>query len=122
MHEVGYVESLLPVLERRAAGRTVTRLGVRAGVLHRLVPASFQQAFDLVAAGTVAEGASVELEQVPVRLRCLGCGAEGDHHDPPPLCPACGAGSVVHAGGDDFILHWVAYAADDGEPVPGEDS
>lgn len=112
MHEFGYVESLLPVLERRAEGRTVTRIGVRAGVLHRLVDDSFQMAFDAVAAGTVADGAAVVLEQVPVDLHCDGCGQERETDQQMDSCPACGSTSVSNRNGDEFTLHWVAFAED----------
>lgn len=109
MHEIGYVESLLPVLEARADGRTVTGLGVRAGVLHRLVDASFRQAFEMVAAGTLAESATVELVQVPVEVTCAACNevAQADQHV--ALCPNCGSANVDNLNGDEFTLHWVAF-------------
>lgn len=110
MHEYGYAESLLPVLEERAAGRPVTGLGVRAGVLHRLVDESFQQAFDTVAAGTVAEGAGVELTQVPVDVRCRACGHHTEADQQLGLCPSCGSTEVVNDNGNEFTLHWVAFA------------
>lgn len=110
MHEFGYVESLLPVLEQRAAGRKVTGLGVRAGVLHRLVDDSFQHAFDTVAAGTFAQGAGVELTQIPVDVRCRTCGHEAEADQEIGLCPACGSAEISNHNGDEFTLHWVAYA------------
>ena len=65
MHEVGLCESLLEAVERRAAGRRVLGVKVRVGEDHRVVDEALDQAFELVAAGTVAEGAQVELEVVP---------------------------------------------------------
>ena len=34
MHEVGYCEALLPVVDGRAQGRAVDAIGIRAGVRH----------------------------------------------------------------------------------------
>lgn len=110
MHEIGYVESLLPVLETRAEGRTVTGIGVRAGVLHRLVDSSFQQAFEMVTAGTIAEAAAVELEQIPVDVTCRVCDDVSTADQQLALCPRCGSTEVVNANGDEFTLHWVAFA------------
>lgn len=110
MHEFGYVESLLPVVEKRAGGRAVERLGVRTGVLHRLVTESFQHAFDMVAAGSVADGATVELEQVPVDVECSGCGASSQADQQVAVCPVCGSADIENRNGDEFTLHWVAYA------------
>jgi Zn finger protein HypA/HybF involved in hydrogenase expression len=65
MHEVGMCEGLLEVVERRAAGRRVLGVKVRVGEDHRVVDAAMRQGFELVAVGTVAEGAEVELAVVP---------------------------------------------------------
>jgi hydrogenase nickel incorporation protein HypA/HybF len=64
MHEVGIAEDLLGAVERRAAGRRVLGVKVRVGHDHRVVDAAMSQAFELVSAGSVAEGAAVELEHV----------------------------------------------------------
>jgi hydrogenase nickel incorporation protein HypA/HybF len=58
-------EGLLEAVEHRAAGRRVLGVKVRVGEQHRVVDAAMTQAFELVAAGTVAEGAAVELAVVP---------------------------------------------------------
>jgi hydrogenase nickel incorporation protein HypA/HybF len=65
MHEIGLCESLLDAVERRAAGRKVLGVKFRVGEQHRVVDEALDQAFELVAAGTVAEGAVVELVVVP---------------------------------------------------------
>jgi hydrogenase nickel incorporation protein HypA/HybF len=64
MHEVGIAEDLLDAVERRAAGRRVLGVKVRVGEQHRVVDEAMAQAFELVAAGSVAEGAAMELEHV----------------------------------------------------------
>ncbi len=56
MHEAGYCHGVLHAVEDRAAGRPVARIGVRVGSLHRIVPAAFEQSFQLMAAGGVADG------------------------------------------------------------------
>lgn len=65
MHEVGLCESLLEAVERRAAGRRVLGVKFRVGEQHRVVDEALDQAFEMLATGTVAEGAKVELEVVP---------------------------------------------------------
>jgi Zn finger protein HypA/HybF involved in hydrogenase expression len=51
-------ESILDAVERRAAGRRVTRVRVRIGTLHRVVEPALDQAFSLVSGGTAAGGAT----------------------------------------------------------------
>lgn len=64
MHEVGMCEGILDAVERRAAGRRVLAVRVRAGDGLRVAEPALDQAFALVAEGTVAEGARVDLVTV----------------------------------------------------------
>ncbi len=122
MHEIGYCEALLPAVERRAAGRAVRRIGIRAGSQHRLVPDVVQFAWGQVAAGTDLADAVTVLDEVPMRATCSVCGHEFQTDDTLAECPACGEVGARLAGGDEFELAWLEYSAgerdDDGaEPV-----
>lgn len=64
MHEIGLCEGILDAVERRAGGRKVLAVRVRAGQRLCVVEPALDQAFTLVSEGTVAEGARVELIQV----------------------------------------------------------
>ena len=111
MHELGLCEGILEAVERRAAGRRVAGVRLRVGTLHRVVEPALDQAFALVAGGTVAEGASVELVVVPVRVACAACGevTEADHL--PDACPACGATGPDVSGGDELVLESIKLQA-----------
>lgn len=111
MHELGYCEGIRDAVERRAKGRSVVRVGVRVGSFHRVVPAAFEQSFQLVAAGGVADGAATEVVVVPGAGRCWGCGTTFDADDPSTACPGCGSLEVHLDGGDELILEWIEYAA-----------
>ena len=104
MHELGLCGGIVEAVERRAAGRRVTRVRVRVGAQHRVVPSAFDQSFALVAQGTVADGAAVDLVVVPVRVRCLDCGHEAEAADALAACPACGGLDLETEGGDELIL------------------
>src|SRR4051812_15852590 len=109
MHEIGYCEGLVDAVEGRAAGRPVARVGVRAGVLHRIVPAAFQQSFQLVAAGTSADGAVTDVELVPATGGCMTCGNRFETAEPSSACPSCGGLEVELEGGDEFVLTRIEY-------------
>ena len=104
LHELGLCGGIVEAVERRAAGRRVTRVRVRVGARHRVVPSAFDQSFALVAQGTVADGAAVDLVVVPVRVRCQDCGHEAEATDPLAACPACGGLDIETEGGDELIL------------------
>jgi hydrogenase nickel incorporation protein HypA/HybF len=104
VHELGLCEGVLEAVERRAAGRRVTRVRVRVGAQHRVVASAFDQSFALVAQGTVADGAAVDLVVVPVRARCGDCGNEAEATDVLAICLACGGLDLETTGGDELIL------------------
>ncbi len=119
---MGYCDGVLEAVLRRAGDRTVSAVGVQVGAVHRVVPAAFQQSFEIAALGTLAEGARTEVTVVPVRGHCLDCRAGFPSADPAPACPSCGSLDVAVEGGQDVVLEWVAYggpvADGAGERVP----
>jgi hydrogenase nickel incorporation protein HypA/HybF len=114
VHEAGFCHGVLHAVEGRAAGRPVARIGVRVGSLHRIVPAAFEQSFQLMAAGGVADGAAAEVTVVPARGSCGSCGRDFAAADPPLACPHCGGVEVSCSGGDELVLEWVEYRAASG--------
>jgi hydrogenase nickel incorporation protein HypA/HybF len=116
VHEIGYCDGVLEAVERRASGRRVARIGVRIGALHRVVPDAFEQSFQHVAAGGVAEGASTELTTVPARASCRLCGTTFEALEALPDCPSCASPVVELEGGDEVVLEWVEYHPDQSDP------
>ena len=118
MHEVGYCEALLPVVDARAQGRAVGAIGIRAGVRHGLMGDVMQMAWQMVADGTPYADASTLLEASRMHATCGGCAWQYDTEDTLSECPSCGAVGARLAGGDEFGLAWVRYV-DDGALVAG---
>ncbi len=114
MHEFGLAEGLLDTVRRRAAGRPVRRVRLRAGVRHGIDAPSIAQAFDILAQGTEAEGATVDLVTVPARLRCRSCGRTGETYDLLAVCPGCAGDGVDLSGGDELVLESVTYVGHGG--------
>ncbi len=110
MHEFGLCEAILEAVERRAAGRPVTRVRVRIGTLHRVVEPALDQAFEMVSTGTVADGADVDVVVIPVQATCSACGEVTESADPVVICPACGATDPAMVGGDELTLESIQLA------------
>lgn len=110
MHEFGLCEGVLEAVKHRASGRTVAGIRVRCGVRHAVDPESMAQAFGLVAAGTEAAGATVDVVTVPATVTCRDCGTASDSTDQLAVCPRCGGANVEVTGGDELVLESVSYA------------
>lgn len=119
MHEVGICEGVVETVQRRAGERPVEAIGVRVGAALRVVPDAFAQAFELVAAGTVAADARVEVVTIPVSATCRDCGHAFESEDPTPACPGCGSTNVQAQGGDELTVEWVAYGAEPADEGSG---
>jgi len=109
VHEFGLCEGVLEAVQTRAAGRQVTWVRVRCGVRHAVDPASMAQAFSMVAAGTEAADATLEVVTVPATVTCRDCGTASESTDLLPVCPRCASTNVDMSGGDDLILESVRY-------------
>ncbi|HEY9150778.1 MAG: hydrogenase maturation nickel metallochaperone HypA [Gammaproteobacteria bacterium] len=107
MHELAVCQGMLRQvmdITRREQARTVTRILVQVGPLSGVEPRLLSQAFPIASAGTPAAGAVLELESLPVRVRCEQCGAETDARPNRLLCGACGDYHTRLLSGDELLL------------------
>ena len=109
MHEVGLVEGIVDTVRRRAGDRPVARVKVQIGTLHRASQGPMELAFEMVAAGTIMDGATLELIQMPVTSTCRECGRAGSGDEIALVCASCGAASMEYTGGDELILESIEY-------------
>ncbi|HVT10815.1 MAG TPA: hydrogenase maturation nickel metallochaperone HypA [Fimbriimonadaceae bacterium] len=93
MHETGIitqaVHMAIEAAENAGAGQ-VKRLRLRVGAMAGVVPDALRFGFEVVTKGTLAEGALLEIDLVPVTCRCAaGCGVFTPS-DAIFACPVCG--------------------------------
>ena len=102
MHELSIATAVLDTAERHAGGRRVTVVSMRVGRLRQVVPESLAFYFEIVARGTLCEGARLDQELVPARLRCRACAREWGIDEPDFRCPGCGGVDVEVAAGQEL--------------------
>jgi hydrogenase nickel incorporation protein HypA/HybF len=103
MHELSLSGAIVNTVEKHAAGRRVSVVSMRIGALRQVVPDTLDFYFGFVSKGTACEGARLEQELIPARLRCASCEREWKIEVPVFMCPACGAGGEVEvASGNEF--------------------
>lgn len=107
MHELSLLEALIQDLEdaRRAQGfRRVVEVRLEVGRLAGVDAEALRFAFEGATPGTLLEGATLVLVEVPGRGRCRACGWEGAVADRAGPCPACGAPAPTLLGGTELRL------------------
>jgi hydrogenase nickel incorporation protein HypA/HybF len=102
MHELSLSSAIVNTVVKHAAGRRVSLVSLRIGAMRQVVPDTLEFYFAFVAEGTVCEGARLEQELLPTRLRCAGCARDWEIDLPDFRCPGCGTGAVDVVTGNEF--------------------
>jgi hydrogenase nickel incorporation protein HypA/HybF len=120
MHELSLVAGLFETLVEQARehkAREVTRVRLKVGRLSGVVPELLASAFDMYKKGTIAENASLEIDVVPLGVRCRACAAESRKEDFALTCPACGSAELEILQGTDIFLEKIELEIE--EPAAG---
>ena len=105
MHEMALTESIVEIAVEAAKGEgahRVTRVIVDVGALSSVEPEALTFCFEAAAAGTLAEGASLEIARIEGAGWCADCSRTVALAERFGLCPRCGGASVRMTAGDEL--------------------
>lgn len=123
MHELSIAVSLVELAEQsaRAGGAVAIRsVRVRVGALSGVVVEALESAYPFASEGTMCEGATLEIDSVPARVRCRACGLEAEMEGVGPfLCPSCGEPGPEVVAGDELELATMEIETGETDPVGG---
>lgn len=107
MHEMSLAEGIRAIVldQARAHGFSrVTRLRLEIGRFAGVEKPALDFAFDVVMRGSPAEGAALEMIDLPGQALCYDCMQTvgiAARLDP---CPLCGGGRLIPQGGDEMRI------------------
>ncbi|PKN34811.1 MAG: hydrogenase maturation nickel metallochaperone HypA [Deltaproteobacteria bacterium HGW-Deltaproteobacteria-19] len=110
MHELPVMESVLKIVlghAERNRVRKIVAIHLKVGELSDLIEDWMQRYFDYVSKGTLAEGAVLKIQKIPVRFRCSGCSSEftADVRKEAEIrCPECGADRPTLISGREYFI------------------
>jgi hydrogenase nickel incorporation protein HypA/HybF len=107
MHEIKIAEELSVIVvdkAREARLSVVETVNVSFGQLVQIVPEIFEFAFREAVRDTVAEKAALNIEIIPLEMRCLSCGAEYSPSENFPSCRTCGAPEIKVVHGKELFI------------------
>ena len=104
MHELSIAEAVVDVAGRHAGERRVAKVELKVGHLRQVVPSALEFSFELVAKGTVVEGAELEIDEIPAAGVCRTCGVESTLAGFPLLCEACGGFDLEVIRGEELLV------------------
>ena len=107
MHELSIAQAVVrTVCDTLAAnGRSrASRIRLEVGKFTAVVPDALSSAFEWVSRGTACEGAALEIEEIPVRLKCEDCQSEFTLEELNLLCPNCQSRRVRITSGRELLI------------------
>jgi hydrogenase nickel incorporation protein HypA/HybF len=123
MHELTIARSLIEIIEQEcltyAWGRVI-KIELRLGKLSGIMPDPLRFAFEVMSIGGITEGASLLIEEVPLRIKCNQCRKVSIVDDPFLICPYCKGTDVEMIGGCELEIRGIEI--EDGNQDNQEDS
>lgn len=107
MHEMSLCEGIRQIIEDQARSHAfdaVKRVRVEIGKFSGVEKPALEFAFDVVMRGSVAEGAVLEMIDLPGRAMCYDCVKEVEIEDRLSPCPDCGSGRLMPVAGDEMKI------------------
>ncbi|TSA12712.1 MAG: hydrogenase maturation nickel metallochaperone HypA [Deltaproteobacteria bacterium] len=107
MHELSIAQGILDIIQNEAEKNAIERVSavrLKLGKLTAVEPSSLSFCFELITKGTLAEGARLEIETVPITGRCAQCGREFTLEDPFCNCPVCQGLKIDILTGREFYI------------------
>lgn len=107
MHEISICESIRGVIEDQANKHgfaEVRRITLEIGAFAGVEKTALLFGFDVVMRGSIADGAVVEIIDLPGRARCYDCDDVVEIPDRLAPCPICGGGRLLPEGGDEMRI------------------
>ncbi|MDH5572743.1 MAG: hydrogenase maturation nickel metallochaperone HypA [Gammaproteobacteria bacterium] len=110
MHELSICHSLIKQVEAIAleqSSKSVQLIQLQIGPLSGIDASLLKHSFPIASTGTIAEGAELLIEQLPVNIRCLNCGRESSVEINRLVCHHCQHTDTQLLSGDEMLLHSV---------------
>ncbi|MBL4937963.1 hydrogenase maturation nickel metallochaperone HypA [Clostridium sp. YIM B02515] len=108
MHELPITESIVRIASDEALKHNVSKINeirIKIGEISGLVPECIQYYFDVVSAGTKAEGAKLIINKLPIVMKCVNCNFTGETDKfVENKCPDCGSTQMKMIGGNEFYI------------------
>lgn len=110
MHELGVTRSIVDVVLRNACAqqaKQVLSVSLVIGEMRNLEEEWVQRYFDRCAKDTLAEGAKIKIQKVPMAFYCNNCGSTfqlamgSDRH---MCCPDCGSENYDMVTGGELLI------------------
>jgi hydrogenase nickel incorporation protein HypA/HybF len=107
MHEMGIAQNILEIAldaANKEGAQKITRINLIAGELRGIVPLQLTFCFGMVARDTIAVGAYLNVDTMPVTGHCDDCKAYFKVAEYQYVCPKCNSTKIQVTGGTELRI------------------
>lgn len=104
-----------------AGAKRITRIDITIGELTEIVEFALQFAFESLTPGTIAEGATLNVNHVSARSHCNDCGIDYDHDRFEMVCTGCGSFDVTLLQGREMRIDSIETEDEPADAGVGEE-
>lgn len=107
MHEMSIAESIFDLVKDVAVKNNaskVTLVRIKAGELRGVISESLSLYFEFLSRDTIAEGARLEIETIPVSAKCEACQQVFPVHEHKFICPQCQSAEISVTEGMELFV------------------
>ena len=107
MHELAITEGIMDAAVPAAlesGAKKILEIRLKIVELSGVFPECINEYFKVLSEGTIAEGAVLKVEKIPVSIHCAECGFEGPVDRHKVKCPKCGGIDYKITGGREYFV------------------
>ena len=107
MHELSVTQAILDLAlqhAQQAEASQITDIYIVMGELSSNVDDSVQFYWELIAKGTLAEGATLHFQRVTAEFQCQACALKYHPLENELVCPQCASTDIKILAGEEFYL------------------
>lgn len=107
MHEMSIVMNILDVVLEEAeknGAKKIKSVLLKAGKLHQIIPETLQYCYEIATKNTIAADSELQIEDVPISVRCRKCGRTFGVEDFIFICPDCEVADTETISGDELTI------------------
>lgn len=109
MHELSVMSNILDIVQEHAnknSAKKVLKVNLKIGDLTDIIPEWAQNYFDMLSKDTIADGAELSIEKVPVTVKCNSCGNTHTflNKDWNFTCVKCESADIELIAGREFFI------------------
>lgn len=107
MHELSITESMLSLAldeAKKGKSKKITKINLVIGEMTGVVPDSVDFYFQFLSKNTIADGAVLAFNLIPIKTHCQNCGLEFTLEEGKWFCPACQNTNLTIIAGNELFV------------------